>query len=647
MLTFLRRIINSRVGVIVAFGLLIIIALAFAAGDVTGLSGSGGVTGGSVAKVGGESVGSADLRKRAQDEVRRIRTQQPTFDLAQFVSTGGVESLVQRAVNGLALQEFGREQGMAVSRALIGSELRQISAFHGPTGQFDQQTYQRAIAQAGMTDAQIQREVARETMAQFLMVPTVGAAQVPEQLALPYASLLLERRVGQVALIPAAALPAPAAPSDAEVSAWYRRNVARYTVPERRVMRYAIVTPVQVKAQATPSDAEIAAIYNQDRATYAAREQRDLTLVTVLDQKAAQALAQRIRGGTPIAQAARAAGLDARVLTNQEKAAIAGQTTPAAANALFAAPAGSIVGPQPSSIGFVVGRVDKVTPIAARPLAQVRDEIAARLATRKTSEALAKASGTIEDALADNATFAEVAADNKLTAQVTQPLLANGTQFNVPKPPEPALAPVVTAGFAAEEGDTPTLVPTGQDGGFAVVALERVIRAAPLPLEQVRARVLADIAEDRRSNAARTIARSIAAKTVRGVSLATALRESGLKVPPPQPLASTRAQLNAGQNGANPVLAMLFSLPQGGARAIASPENRGWVIVKADQVVPGDARKQPGVIRATRADIGNVIGTEYAQQFANAVAAHVGVKRNADTLAQLKKDLAGQGAGDQ
>lgn len=648
MLTFLRRLINSRVGVIVAFGLLIIIALAFAAGDVTGLSGnSGGILGNSVAKVGGESVAAADLRKRAQDEVRRIRTQQPTFDLAQYVSTGGVEALVQRAVNGLALQEFGEDQGMAVSRALIGSELRQIPAFHGPTGQFDQQAYQRAIAQAGLTDAQVQREVARETMAQFLIVPTVGAAQVPEQLALPYASLLLERRAGQVALVPAAAVPAPAAPSDTDVSGWYRRNVARYTVPERRIIRYALVTPAQVKAQATPSEAEIAAAYARDRATYAAREQRDVTLVTVLDQKAAEALAQRVRGGTPIAQAARAAGLDSRVLASQEKAALAGQTTPQAADAFFAAPAGGVVGPQRSSIGYVVGRVDKVNTIAARPLAQVRDEIAAKLSATKTAEALSKASGTIEDSLAEDATFAEVVADNKLQPQVTQPLLANGTQFNVPQPPQPELAPIVAAAFAAEEGDTPTVVPTGQDGSFAVVALDRVIRAAPLPLEQVRPRVVADITADRRNTAARQIARTIADKAARGTPLATALRESGLKVPPPQPLESTRAQLNANANAVNPVLAMLFSLRQGSARALNSPENRGWVVVKVDRVIAGDARKQPQVVRATRADIGNVIGAEYAQQFTNAVAAHVGVKRNADALAQLKKELAGQGGGDQ
>ena len=60
----------------------------------------------------------------------------------------------------------------------------------------------------------------------------------------------------------------------------------------------------------TPTDAEIAAAYNGDKARWAARETRTVSLVTVLDQNAANALATKIRGGTPVADAARAAGLE-------------------------------------------------------------------------------------------------------------------------------------------------------------------------------------------------------------------------------------------------------------------------------------------------------------------------------------------------
>jgi peptidyl-prolyl cis-trans isomerase D len=70
------------------------------------------------------------------------------------------------------------------------------------------------------------------------------------------------------------------------------------------------------------------------------------------------------------------------------------------------------------------------------------------------------------------------------------------------------------------------------------------------------------------------------------------------------------------------------------------------LIERLDRVVPGDAAKQPGVIAATRTDLGQVIGREYADQFARAVAQHQGVKRNQTAVDQLKKELVG-GSADQ
>lgn len=649
MLQFFRRLINSRLGLVIAFGVLGVIALAFAAGDVTGLaSGGGGILGNPAVKVGGQSVSSAELARRAQDELRLARQQQPTYDMATLIAQGGVEAIVQRAISTLALDEFGHDQGLRVSRALVGSELQNIAAFRGPTGQFDQKAYERLIAQRGMTDAQVQREIAKETMAQFLMVPTIGASQVPQGLALPYASLLLEKRAGQVALIPAGAVPAPAAPNDADVQAWYQKNIARFTTPERRIIRYIRVTPETVKAQAVPTEAEIATAYKAASDTYAAKAMRSVTLVTVLDQKAADALAAKVKGGTAIDAAARAAGLEPRTVADVDKAALAGQTSPALADQVFAASRGAVVGPVKGGFGFVIARVDGEKQRAGRSLAEVRGEISATLTKQKTADALQKLQGAIDDSLTDNANINEVAADRKLAVQATPALTAAGLNPDQPgAAPDAALAPIVTAGFAAEDGDTPTTVPLGQDGSFAVVGLDRIVSAAPVPLAKVRAQVVADLQADRARRAARAVASKALAALNGGKSFADALTSTGLRLPPVQPLSAVRAQLNADPRGVNPVLALLFSMKQGSAKMLESPENKGWLLLKLDAVTPGDATKQPGAITATRGDLGRSIGQEYAQQFARAVANQVGVKRNQGAIDQVKKDLAGAGSGDQ
>lgn len=643
MLGFFRRIIHSRLGVVVTMGVLGVIALAFALGDITGLQ-TGGASGTTVAKVGGETVTEVDLTRRVQDELRGAQQSNPAVNMSQLVAAGGVEGVLDRMLNGLALQAFGEDQGMAVSRALIGSELRNIPALQGPTGKFDQAIYEQVLARNRLTDAQVQSDIARETMVQFLLRPQMGASQVPQSLALPYASLLLERRAGQVAVIPAAAMPSGAAPTDADVQDWYKRNVARYSLPERRIARYAIVTPELVKARATPTEAEITAAYNGEKARWAARENRTVSLVTVLDQKAADALAAKVRGGTSVADAARAAGLEARRLDGQDKAALTQATSAGVADALFAAPRGGVIGPVRGSIGFVVGKVENVAQVAGKSLSDARSTIVAELTQKKTADALASIRDALEDSIADNANFSELVADQKLTAVTTPALTATGGDPEKPEAqPDPALIPILSAAFQSEEGDDPQVVQTAADGSFALVALDRIVRAAPRPLASVRDQVVEDLTADRARRAARAAASKALAAINKGASLDKALADAGVRGGKVERLVAARSQVNADPRGPNPVLALMFSMKGGTAKMLEAPAGNGWLIVKLEQITPGDAAKVPQVVTATRRDLGRVVGGEYAQQFTEAVKKALGASRNPDAIAQVKATLAGQG----
>jgi parvulin-like peptidyl-prolyl isomerase len=407
MLAFFRRLTHSKVGVIITFLVLGVIALAFAAGDVTGLSsmtGGAGITGGDVAKVGKADVTANQLKTQAQTEMEGFRQQQPTLDMATFVNQGGFDGTLDRIISSMALEQFGRAQGMVVSKRAIDGQIASIPALQGPTGKFDENLYRQVLAQRKLTDAQIRSDIERDTFAQQLTLPSNGATQVASQLALPYASLLLEKRTGTIGFIPAALVPAGPAPSDADLNTFYQRNIARYTVPERRVVRYAMITPEAVKAQAVPTDAEIAKTYQQDSARYAATEKRDITQVVVADQAGAAAIAAKVKGGASLADAARGAGLEASTQTGVEKAAYAGTTSAQVADAVFAAASGAVIGPVRTPLGWTVAKVDKIEKVAARSLDQVRGEIAAALGIQKSAEALSAIHDKIDDSLSKNAT---------------------------------------------------------------------------------------------------------------------------------------------------------------------------------------------------------------------------------------------------
>lgn len=646
MLSFFRRIVKSRAGVVFTLIFLGALALAFAAGDVADLrpgGGSGGLGGGEVAEVGGRGVGAAELRQGAQSEVEVLSQRQPGFDVSQYLSAGGLEETLERLVTGAALFGFGEKEGMVVSKRSIDGRIASIPALRGPTGQFDQALYQSLLRQRRLTDKQVRTDFARELMAERLLAPQAGAGQVPEQLALPYASLLLERRAGQIGFIPAAAVPAGPAPTVQELQAFYSRNVARYTVPERRVVRYASVTPALVAGQAAPNDAEVAKAYADDRATYAPAEKRTIAQVVVADQGGANALAARVRAGQSIADAARAVGLEASIQAAVQRAAYASVAGEAAAQAAFSAATGALVGPVRGPIGFVVARVENIEQTPGRTLAQARPEIVAALTARKTTEAIANVQSAIDDAITDNATFDEIVADRKLQTQTTRPLLAGGADPDAPAArSDPALAPVVQAAFAVEQGDAPQLVPTGTDGSFALVGLGQVIPSAPRPLAQIRDQVARDFIADRARQAARRIAGEVIARAGRGVPLAQAVSQTGLRAPAPRAIDASRGQIVQNPRGVEPALQLLFSMAPGAAKLLEAPGRDGWLVVKLDRVQAGNAAGDRAAIGATRASLGRVVGREYAEQFTRAARNALGVKIDRDAVAKVRSDLQGQ-----
>ena len=646
MLGFFRRIINSKAGIVVTFIVLGVIALAFAAGDVTGLktNGAGGMTADDAAKVGGTALTVNELRSRVQNEMETFRQQQPTLDMATFVTQGGLDGVLQRAITALALDQFGAKQGMVVSRRAVDGQIASIPGLQGLNGKFSPQIYQQLLQQRHLTDMQVRGDIERDTIAQQLIQPTIGSTQVPLQIALPYASLLLEKRAGSIGFVPAAAMARGPTPTDAEVAAFYQRNTARYTVPQRRVIRYAVVTADAVKARATPTDAEIATAYKAQSARFAPAEKRTIVQVVTFDQAGAAAIAAKAKGGTSLADAAKAAGLEASTQTDVTKAAYATSASPAVADAVFAAARGSLVGPIHGTLGWTVAKVDAVRQDPGKTLAQAHETLAGELGKTKLQQTLSAIHDAIDDSLGKSATFDEVIADQKLSGQTTPGVLRTGVDPDHPAGrPDPALAQVYAAGYAAKDGDAPQLVQTGADGSFAVVALGHVVPAAPRALAQVKPQVVADIEADRARIAARKVAGAVLANVTKGATLQAALAQSGAALPPVRPIAASRAQIAANPQGVPPPLALMFSMAKGSAKLLEAPAGAGWYVIKLDAIVPGDASSNQPAQMATRSDLSRGSGREYVEQFAKAVRKQVGVKIDTAAVARVRAGLLGQG----
>ncbi len=162
-------------------------------------------------------------------------------------------------------------------------------------------------------------------------------------------------------------------------------------------------------------------------------------------------------------------------------------------------------------------------------------------------------------------------------------------------------------------------------------------------IADVRAAVVADVTADRAQHAARAFAGQVLAKANAGTPLAQALAGAGHALQPPKPIEMVRAQLN-GQQAAPPPLVLLFAMPPRTTRLLEAPGGAGWYLIRLDTITPGDARTVPAAMAGARNDFRRILGREYAEQFAHAVQADAGVKRDPAALAALKRELAGGGA---
>jgi peptidyl-prolyl cis-trans isomerase D len=491
MLQFFRNIFKTKLGLLITFGLLALIALAFATADVANTGSFGGVAGGDrAAVVGDERIATADLARAATQALERARQQNPTLSMQSFIAQGGLEEVLNQLIDRAAIAEYAREHGFRAGDNLINSEIQAIGAFRGADGNFSAEVYKNALAAQGLTDSLVREDLRQGLLAQLMLEPPALVIGYPAAIANRYALLFKERRIGSIGFLPAAAFAPEGAPTQAALERFYQAQRARFIRPERRVIRYAEFGPEAIAGRIAPTPAQIAERFKRDAAKYAARQTRSFTQVIVPTEQAAQAIARRVAGGATLEAAAQAAGLRTSAIAAVDRAALAGQSSQAVAAAYFGAAQGALTAPARSALGWHIARVDAVTRNPGQTLAQATPAITAELTTENRARALADLSAEVEQQLDEGATLPEVARTLRIEPQSTGPIVATGQGYAGGPPAPPVLQSALSTAFQMEEG-TPQVAQVGEDR-FVIFEVTTITPSAAAPLAEIRGDVIAD-----------------------------------------------------------------------------------------------------------------------------------------------------------
>jgi peptidyl-prolyl cis-trans isomerase D len=641
MLQFFRNFFKSKLGVGITLAFLVVIAIAFASSDISSSGTFGGVSGGDrVAVVGNRRIDASELTAGAGNMLDQMRQQNPTLTMQVLVAQGGFDRVLDQLLQRTAVAEFARINGMRAGKRLVDSELRQMPAFRGADGNFDENAFRAALAQRRLTESMVRDDLESGLLARQLLTPIAFSPMVPQSFAQQYASLLRERRQGTVALLPSAVFAPTGNPTDAQLQAFYKESASRFVRPERRVIRFASFGEEVVGNLPAPTAAQIQERYQRDRATYAAVERRSFTQLVVPTQAAAQAIVTEVRGGRALDVAAREKGLATASIGPVTQAELTTNASAAVAQAAFAAQSGAIATPARGGLGWYVLRVDAIDKRPARTLDQARGEIVEALTAEQRRAALDDLTADIEDRFDKGENLADVARELKLTLTTTAPATADGRIYRKQGETVPqVLGPVLKTAFDMEE-EEPQLAPVVPGQTYVIFDVPEITQSATAPLADIRDDVIALWRRDQGSKAAKAAADRIEARVKQGTALAAAVAAETRPLPPPQPIDLTREQL-ARQGQVPPSLALFFSMAEGTVKRLEAPDEAGWYVIQLADIEAGKVTVNDQLVFATAQQLGRVSGEEYVRQFVNAIQNDVGVERNETAILAVRNQLTG------
>ena len=630
MITFIRRWLTS-------WPVLLLLGLVLVAFAITGIGDpfAGGGPVGSIAKVGNKVVSENDLLKAFDRLVRNARQSNPGVSQTDFAKQGAVTVAADQLIGQTAVETLATSAGIAASERAIGAVIAGIPAFQ-TGGKFDEATYRRVIADQKLTEAELHQGIAGDLVRKQLLTPVTAALGVPADMARPYAQMLVDIHRGGVALVP---VTASVPPTEAEIAKFYADNKARFTVPERRAYRYATIDSAGIIASAAVSEAQIAAAFAKDPAKYGAAATRRLEQVVVPDEAKARVLvaaaategfgkaAQRIAGFA-------AADID---LGEQTREAFGKATSPAVADAAFAASVGSVTAPIKTAYGWHVVRVAALGA-AGKSLAQARATVEADLKKTAGTAALGDLVAAIEDGVEAGKSFADIAKEQRLAILAQTPVTKEGSAPGAP-PLSGDAAAIAAKAFRHEPGDGAAVEDLG-GGKLIVIETMAVTPAAPQPLAEIRAVVVAGAAQAKAMAAARGKADAVAAAVRKGQAFDAALAAQGL--PPSQPLAGRRIDI-AQQQQVPPMLQAFLETPKGSVQVLAG--GLGWVLIHTSAIEPGQIEAVPGLLEAGRRDIAAQVPEEFAAAFALAAERALGTTRNSKAITAIARRLSGLDTG--
>ena len=398
MMDSLRTAANSLVLKII-FGIIIVSFI------LTGVSGY--LIGGSAnyaAKVNDQEISRGQFENAFAGERNRMQQQLGDQFSELAANEGYMKNLRQQTLNRLIdealLDQYAREIGLSISDDQVKKAIFSTPAFQN-NGKFDNTRYNAIVNQMGMTPDQYAQALRNQLTTQQLINAVVGTDFMLKGEADELATLVSQQRVVREATFDVNALAAKQQASDEEVKSYYEQNKNNFTSLEQFRVSYIKLDAAAMQENAT--DAEIQTYYDQHQDQFTQPQRNRYSVIQTKTEADAKAALDELNKGTDFATVAKEKSTDIISAKNGgDMGWLEEGTTPDELKNAGLKEKGQLSGVIKSSVGFLVVRLDDITPATTKPLADVRDDIAAKVKQEKALDGFYALQQKVSDAASND-----------------------------------------------------------------------------------------------------------------------------------------------------------------------------------------------------------------------------------------------------
>ncbi len=464
----------SKTAIWILLGLLIIGLAGFGATNLSG-------TIRTIGTAGDKPIPVDDYFRQLQQEIRAVEQQRgQSLPFAQAQLIGLDRAVLSRIVTTRSLDHETAELGLSIGDEELRNRLLQIDAFQGINGEFDREGYRFALDQAGLSETQFETQLREEVSRTIVQGAVLGGIVMPETYVDTLVNYVAEERDFTWVVLDETALTTPVAtPDDATLRAHYEANVDDFTLPETKEITYAVLSPDALLGEIEVDEAALRQAYEERSEEFDQPERRLVERLAFLDAAAAEAAAEAIAAGTSFEDLVAERGL---ALADVDLGDVTAEELGEAAEGVFAAETGEIVGPLPSTLGPALFRVNAVLSAQLTTFEDAVDILRPQLANDRAIRLVEAQAENLDDLLAGGATLEELSDETDMVLGEIAWSLESVGDIAAYEAFRDAARSVTLEDFPEIE--------RLEDGGIFAIRLNNVLPPRPAPFDEVRDDVL-------------------------------------------------------------------------------------------------------------------------------------------------------------